>query len=129
MQNKPRAGPKRRRPWKYDSCVLKVVKEVWKTANYPWSLRLKEIARLWLPWIRSRYQITPEIEEKFLSISPNTIEHVLKAKKQKLKCRLYGRTKPWTLLRHKIPVKTDSCDVKRPGFIPNNRISLKDKSE
>lgn len=117
MEKKHKARPKRKRPRKYDHQVLEVLEKVWKAANYPWSLRLKEIIRLWLPWIRARDRITPEVEEKLLSISPTTIDRVLKAKKRKLKRRLYGRTKPGTLLRHKIPVKTDVWDVKRPGFM------------
>jgi len=73
-EDKPKVPLKKRRPKKYDYRVLEVIEGVWNTANYPWSLRLKEIVRLWLPWIRSRYRITPEIEEKLLSISQSTIE-------------------------------------------------------
>ena len=116
-KGKPRAGPKRKRSKKYDHQVLGVIEKVWKAANYPWSLRLKEILRLWLPWIRKHYRTSPEIEAKLLSISPSTIDRALKDKKIKLKRRLYGRTKPGTLLRHKIPVRTDTWDVKRPGFL------------
>jgi len=117
MDEKPKVRPKRRRPRKYDYRVLEVLQDVWKWANYPWSVRLKEIIRLWLPWIKTRYRTTPEIEEKLLLISASTIDRALKDKKRKLKRRLYGRTKPGTLLRHKIPVRTDSWDVKRPGFM------------
>ena len=116
-KDNPRAGPKRKRLKKYDHQVLGVIEKVWKAANYPWSLRLKEILRLWLPWIRTHYRTTPEIEAKLLSISPSTIDRALKNKKIRLKRRLYGRTKPGTLLRHKIPVRTDTWDVKRPGFL------------
>ncbi len=122
-KGKPRAGPKRKRSKKYDHQVLVVVEKVWKAANYPWSLRLKEILRLWLPWIRKHYRTTPEIEAKLLSISPSTIDRALKDKKRKLKRRLYGRTKPGTLLRHQIPVRTDTWDVKRPGFLEADLVS------
>lgn len=117
MGEKHKSRPKRKRPRKYDHKVLEVLEKIWKAANYPWSLRLKEIIRLWLPWIRARYRITSEVEEKLLSISPSTIDRSLKAKKIKLKRRLYGRTKPGTLLKHKIPVKTEHWDVKQPGFV------------
>jgi len=40
---------------------------------------------------------------KLLSIIPSTIERALKAKKGSLKRGLYGRTKPGTLMRPKIP--------------------------
>jgi len=69
---------------KYDHQVLGVIEKVWKAANYPWSLRLKEILRLWLPWIRKHYRTTPEIEAKLLSISPSTIDRALKDKKRNL---------------------------------------------
>lgn len=117
MEDKHNPRPKRKRSKKYDYQVLAVIEKVWKAANYPWSLRLKEILRLWLPWIRKHYRTSPEIETKLLSISPSTIDRALKDKKIKLKRRLYGRTKPGTLLRHKIPVRTDTWDVERPGFL------------
>lgn len=36
--------------------------------------------------------------------------------KRTLKTRRYGRTKPGTLLKHHIPLKTDRWDVAVPGF-------------
>ena len=115
-KKKSQVHQKRKRKKRYGYEVLSIVEEVWKTANYPWSVRLKEIIRLWMPWIKRRYRITPQIEKKLLSISASTIDRDLKQKKNKLKRRIYGRTKPGTLLRHKIPVKTEHWDVKRPGF-------------
>lgn len=114
---------RRRRPRQYDYRVAQVVEAVWRKANYPWSLRLKEILRLWLPWIKVRYRITPETETKLLSISASTIDRLLRDKKRQLKRRLYGRTKPGTLLRHKIPVRTDCWDVQRPGFMETDLVS------
>ena len=93
------------------------MEDVWKRANYPWSLRLKEILRLWLPSIRTRYRTTPSIEEELLAISASTIDRALRDRKLRLKRRLYGRTKPGTLLRHQIPVRTDTWDVKQPGYL------------
>jgi hypothetical protein len=40
----------------------------------------------------------------------------LRAQKSERKRRVYGRTKPGSLLKHHIPVKTDSWDVTSPGF-------------
>lgn len=113
----------RRRSKIYTSQVVHIVQAVWEAANYPWSRRLKEVLRLWLPWIRRHFPLTPEIENKLLSISPSTIDRSLKAHKTKLKRRLYGRTKPGTLLKHHIPVKTDHWDVKRPGFAEVDLVS------
>src|SRR5919106_5090782 len=113
----------RTRPKTYDSQVLSLVTAVWEAANYPWSARLKEILRLWLPWIRKHFPLSLEIEQKLLSISPSTIDRCLKERKNQLKRRIYGRTKPGTLLKHHIPIKTDHWDVKRPGFVEVDLVS------
>lgn len=72
-----------------------------------------------LRWIKTRYKTTAETDEKLLSISASTIDRALKDKKRKLKRRFYGRTKPGTLLRHKIPSKpnirmSNNQDLRRP---------------
>jgi hypothetical protein len=113
----------RRHPKTYDPAVLRIVAVIWEAANYPWSARLKEILRLWLPWVKQHFPLTPEIEKKLLRISPSTIDRCLKDRKQKLKRRIYGRTKPGTLLKHHIPIKTDHWDVKRPGFVEVDLVS------
>ena len=83
LEEKEKPCPKRKRQRKYGKDVIGIVEEVWKKANYPWSLHLKEILRLWgLPWIKVRYRITPETEEKLLAISANTIDRSLKEKTQ-----------------------------------------------
>lgn len=69
------------------------------------------------------YRLTAQVEEKLLSISASTIDRALKAKKRKLKRRLYCRTKTGTLLKHKIPVKTEHWDVNRPGFVEADLLS------
>ncbi len=117
LKEEPAGGKRRARRRVYGLQVLKIVEDVWKVANYPWSLRLKEILRLWLPWIRKRYHTPHEIEEKLLRISASTLDRALRDKKRRLKRRLYGRTKPGNLLRHQIPVKTDCWDVERAGFM------------
>ncbi|MBE0461732.1 MAG: transposase family protein [Candidatus Aminicenantes bacterium] len=114
---------KRRRARKYGHEVLTIVEEVWKRSGYPWSVRLKEILRLWFPWVKRHYHITSEVEDKLFDISASTMDRHLKPLKNKLKRRIYGRTKPGTLLRHKIPVKTDHWDVEQPGYLEVDLVS------
>jgi hypothetical protein len=45
------------------------------------------------------------------------------AKKTQRKRRIYGRTKPGLLLKHHIPIKTDSWDVQSPGFTQADLVS------
>jgi hypothetical protein len=96
---------------------------IWEAAGYPCSARLKALLPLWLPWAQKRFAISAQAQTQLLSISPATIDRRLKPKKRQLKNRLYGRTKPGTLLKHHIPIKTDSWDVKTPGFTETDLVS------
>jgi hypothetical protein len=96
---------------------------VWQAAGYPWSVRLKALLPLWLPWIQKRFQLTPEVAAQLLAISPRQMDRVLASHKRKLSKRIYGRTKPGTLLKHHIPIRTDHWDVKRPGFVEIDLVS------
>lgn len=119
----PKPSCTRHRKKTYNSQLFSIVEAIWEAANYPWSARLKEILRLWLPWAKKRYPISAEMEKKFLAISPSTLDRRLKAKKSKIKKRIYGRTKPGTLLKQHIPIKTDHWDVHSPGFTELDLVS------
>jgi hypothetical protein len=107
----------------YGPRVLSVLKAVWEAADYPWSGRLKALLPEWLPWIRRRFRLTPEMERQLLQISARSIDYRLRGEKRKLRRRLYGRTKPGTLLKHHIPLKTDHWDVQVPGFTEIDLVS------
>ena len=96
--------------------MLSVLAAIWEAAGYPWSVRLKALLPNWMPWIRKRYRMTPAMEKQLLGISARQIDRRLRARKSERKRRVYGRTKPGSLLKHHIPVKTDSWDVTSPGF-------------
>jgi hypothetical protein len=107
---------RRRSRQKYGPRVISILDEVWEAAGYPWSVRLKAILPLWLPRIRKRFSLAAETERQLLSISARQIDRRLRQRKRQLKRRLYGRTKPGTLLKHHIPIRTDNWDVTEPGF-------------
>lgn len=122
----PGRGPvrrPRRRRLTYSPHVLSILAGVWEAAGYPWSVRLKALLPLWMAWVRKRFLLTERIEGQLLLISPRQIDRRLRARKTHLKRRLYGRTKPGSLLKHHIPVKTDSWDVKSPGFTEVDLVS------
>jgi len=79
-----RHNHKRKRNYLYFHQTISILEAIWESANYPWSVRLKAALPLWLPWVRQRFQITPEIEKQLLSISPATIDRRLKNKKYRL---------------------------------------------
>lgn len=125
MEDREPRLPKRRRVRKrrYTPDVLAVIENIWEEAGYPWSVRLKSILKLWMPWIRRRYVLTSLQETQMLAIGARTIDRYLASKKRDLRKRLYGRTKPGTLLRHKIPIKCESWNETVAGHLELDTIS------
>jgi hypothetical protein len=96
--------------------VIQALRAIWEAAGYPWSVRLKALLPLWLPWARRRLGLSATICQQLRHISPRQIDRRLGPTKRQLQTRRYGRTKPGTLLKHHIPLKTDHWDVAVPGF-------------
>lgn len=63
--------PRRRRPpaCQYSTRVIQVLAAIWAAAGYPWSVRLKALLPLWLPWARTRFRLTPALEALLLALS------------------------------------------------------------
>lgn len=119
------AGPKRitARSATYSQTVVRMLAKVWEACGYLCSQRLKAVLAHWLPWIKQRFNLTPELEQQLLAISPRQMDRRLRAHKRTMKRRLYGTTRPGSLLKRMIPIKTDHWDVKRPGFIEVDLVS------
>jgi transposase InsO family protein len=96
--------------------VIQLLAAIWRAAGYPWSVRLKALLPLWLPWVRRRFRLTPALEAQLLHLSPRQMDRRLAPYRRPGETGRYGRTKPGTLLKHHIPLRTDRWDVTVPGF-------------
>jgi len=114
---------RRKRRQTYGPQVISILAAIWKAAGYPWSTRLKALLPLWMPWAEKRFHLTPQVQLKLLRISPRQMDRRLKDRKIRLRKGIYGRTKPGTLLKHHIPLKTDSWDVTVAGFTEIDLVS------
>lgn len=114
----PAGKSRQRRPRgrTYGDQLEEVLVAIWEAAGYPWSVRLRAIVPLWLPWAVVRFDLTTSIEKQLGAISPRTMDRILAAHREKIRRRRFGRTKPGTLLKHHIPIKTDHWDVTEPGY-------------
>jgi len=122
----PPEKPKERRRTRdvtYGPHVIAILSAIWEAAGYPWSVRLKALLPLWLPWATKRFHLPPKLQQQLLKMSPRTMDYRLQAKKRLLKKKIYGRTKPGTLLKHHISIKTDHWDVTTPGFTEADLVS------
>jgi len=113
---RPRPRRRRGRPRRYGPAVVRVLRAVWTAAGYPWAVRLQALLPLWLPHVRQRWRVSAAVERQVRQISARQIDRVLQADKRQVRRRLYGRTKPGTLLKHQVPLRTDRWDVTVPGF-------------
>jgi hypothetical protein len=100
------------------------MKRIWLTANLPCSKRLKAVLPLWLPGYTQQYGSLPEeVTNALLAISPSSIDRLLKAVRIQYKGRGRSTTKPGTLLRKQIPIKTNQWDESKPGFLEADTVA------
>jgi len=118
--------PKRRgKPSVYNKApIITPLKRIWLAANLPCSKRLKAVLFLWLPFYEIEYVKLPEYVLTALhNISAATIDRLLKPTRIKYKGRGRSTTKPGTLLKKHIPIKTDQWDETRPGFLEADTVA------
>ena len=113
----------RRRRLIYSRQAISILMAVWEAAGYPWSVKLKALLPLWMPWIRRRFHLSDRLERQLLRLSSRQMDRRLRGRKTQLRRRMYGRTKPGTLLKHHIPLQTDRWDKKIPGYTEVDLVS------
>jgi hypothetical protein len=119
---KKRKNQKRRgRPARYGKEVLEVLRRLWNEADGPCGKRLVVIKDLWLPHYEKAYgALREEVKEQLKGISAAQIDRLLAPYKIKR-----GRcwTKPGSILKTQIPIRTDNWDVSQPGFLEADTVA------
>jgi hypothetical protein len=104
----------------YDSRVLDALKKIWFIMDCICGKRLAPMLRE-VTGVLERFgeiEFESEVREKLLNVSPATIDRLLAEERKKQTLRSRSKTKPGTLLKHKIPIRMFSqWDDKRPGFV------------
>jgi hypothetical protein len=121
LQPRPRRVSHRRPT--YSAEAISVLAWIWEESGSLCATRLKAAVPIWLPWVRQRRPVSPAMERALLTISARQIDRRLQARKHRLKRRLYGTTRPGTLLKHLVPLKTDHWDVAQPGYLEIDLVS------
>lgn len=122
----PKAGGRRRtavRSASYSKAAIAILAKVWEASGYLCSQRLKAALPQWLPWIQKHFEVSAELEKDLLAISARQMDRRLLSHKRTAKRRLYGTTRPGSLLKHMIPIKTDHWDVTMPGYLEIDLVS------
>ena len=116
---------KRGRKQVYDAELLRTpLLRIWKAANLPCSKRLKAIIPAWLRGYRETFgPLSHEVVASLLRMSPKTIDRILKPVRAQYAKHGRATTKPGTLLRKHIQVKTNQWDEFRPGFLEADTVA------
>ena len=117
--------PKPRKPGKQSiynqSPILAALERIWKDASMSCSKRLVTIIPLWLPHYPGGLPFA--VIKALMKISPSTIDRILKPIRKKYNRINISTTKPGTLLRKQIPIKTNQWEEFRPGFLEADTVA------
>jgi hypothetical protein len=120
---KPAAGKRGPKPT-YTAELVRPLKIVWLTANLPCSKRLKAALPVWLPGYEMEFgKLSVEVRQKLLDISASTIGRLLEPVRLEYQGRGRTTTKPGTLLRRQVPIKTGQWEEFRPGFVEGDTVA------
>ena len=105
----------------YDYDVFLALRKIWTIFDFICSKRLKPFMAEAIKKLTKHKEIklTPIVKQKLIKISASTIDRLLKPEKDRYRLGK-GRkgTKPGTLLKKSIPIRTFSdWDEKKPGFL------------
>ena len=92
----------------YDKSVLAALKKIWAIMDCICGKRLAPVLKEIIPVLErfGEIYLSPEIKNKLLLISPATIDRLLAEERKKFPLRGKSYTKPGTLLKHQIPIRT-----------------------
>lgn len=119
---KPQKAKRGRKKTYCPEVVLAPLKQIWFATDQMCGKRLKSAIPLWLPFYESPGALNELVKQQLLTISSATIDRLLMPSRIKFPKRMCG-TKPGSLLKKHIPVKTDQWDTHVPGFFEADTVA------
>lgn len=129
LLNKPcstKSNGRQGRPKLYDDPRLfEVIKTIWRESNLPCSKRLKEILMEWIEYYSDYYGI--ELEDGIIKLAKNISASVIDTLLSPFRKR-YNKiglctTKPGSIIRKHIPIKTEQWNEKEPGNLEADTVA------
>jgi hypothetical protein len=114
-----RKRQQRQKPRYYNEAIVQELIKLWKLLNYVCGKRLVAIMPELIAKLEQfgELRLAPVTKEKLLSISAATVDRLLQPERRKQQLRRRSHTKPGTLLKHQIPIRTFAeWDEQQPGF-------------
>jgi hypothetical protein len=117
---------RRRRPRRYGEDVVVVLKRCWELLDYLCAKRLQAALPGLLEALERHRELVlkPELKAQVLAASAATIDRLLGPTRRQATLRRRGGTKPGTLLRQQIPVRTYAeWNEQVPGFMETDLVA------
>jgi hypothetical protein len=119
----PRCGRTHSGPERRYEVIEPVVQHIWLRAEQPCGKRLVPILRQWLPFYELRHGRLPQRQRQLVGqISAATLDRLL-APARAQHCRGRSGTKPGSLLRSEIPIRTGTWDLSRAGYLEADSVA------
>jgi hypothetical protein len=118
--NKPRANKKRGRPHKYGPATVGALRATWEATDRLCSKRLHPFLPELIRILRRHGEVVvpAELEAEICQMSPATIDRLLKPWRRLGGRRPFSTTKPGSLLKSAIPIRTFAdWEENQPGFV------------
>jgi len=112
--------PQRTHRRTYDENVVAALTKIWELLDYMTGKRLAPALREVVPRLVAcrELRLKKSLQKQLMNISPATIDRLLKPQRAKHTLKGRATTKPGTLLKHQIPIRTFSdWDDARAGFL------------
>lgn len=103
---------------------LPIMRAIWLASDQACSKKFKVILPEWLPFYEeANGHLSEAVREKLLQMSPATIDRLFKPLRAHYKGRGYSGTKPGTLIKNQIPIKTNQWEETQPGFVEADTVA------
>ncbi len=112
--------PRRGRGATYDETVVKVLVQVWRIMDYICGKRLAPVLGEMVERLvrHNELRCDAATSKKLAQMSAATIDRLLGPERQKYQLKGRSHTRPGTLLKHQIPMRTfNEWDEQQPGFL------------
>jgi len=102
----------------YDKQFVTALKKIWEIMDYPCGTGLKAVLCEMVEKLIAFKELTvsDEVKKKLMKVSRSTIDEKLKRSREEIRRRIQGTTKPGSLLKSQIPIRTSSWEESHPGF-------------
>jgi len=120
IQGDIRKTARRKNPKVYDSAVEEALKKIWYIMDCICGKRLAPVLREVVRRLERfrEIRLSDDIRQKLYRISAASIDRLLAKERRRYQIKGRGNTKPGTLLKHQIPIRTFSdWNEQKPGFV------------